>query len=109
QLVDGAYRERLLGRVLTAAADPLDSAGSIHDAWRSHGAAKAGANAQPHLREAEAARCGRDTVVGCQAQLEAPAQRHAIDDADRGDGKILDSGENSVAAPGPALQFNGRH
>ena len=76
--IDQPQLKRLVGLDAFAAADHLDGAGNADPARQALGAARAGNDAQRHLGQAQQRAGQRDACVAGQRQLQAAAQRRAV-------------------------------
>ena len=100
--VHGADLQGVGGRPLLAAGDPLDRGVGPAQAGEPHGAAPAGEEAELRLRQADLRLRGHRAVARGEAQLEAAAERDAVDRDDGRRVEVLDRGEDGVRVEEPA-------
>ena len=96
------HRQCGLGLVLTGAGHPLDGVVGANQARQTHGAAKAGNDAQLGFGQADHGRFAHHPVIGGQRHFKAPAQRNPVDCGDAGTRQVFKSVEDLVGLTGPA-------
>mmetsp|Transcript_3085 Transcript_3085/g.10134 ORF Transcript_3085/g.10134 Transcript_3085/m.10134 type:complete len:261 (-) Transcript_3085:18-800(-) len=96
--VDGAERERLLGRHLAAGDHDLRRRVRADEPRQALRAARAGQDAEVHLRQTDPRAAGHDAVVARHGELEAAAERGAVDRRGRRDIRVLEGAHDLAEA-----------
>ena len=91
--VHEAPRQRLRGRDAARQEDHLLRAPFADDPRQALGAARAGDDGDRRLRQPEHGVRGRDAQVARERELEAAAERHAVDGGDDGLGQAVERAE----------------
>src|SRR5690606_8285909 len=103
--VHSADFQGVVGTLLGAAGNPLDSVVHADQTRHAYGAAKARVDAQLGFRQTDLGALGHDAEVTGQTHFQTTTQCQAIDGSDRGHVQVFEGIENLVGFQAAGHQF----